>query len=78
MLIRKVLRVSGAQRALSVALAPWCGRRATHDPGKIVCDVATAVAGRIIRSGRRQRLRLPRDWPWNHLIDTGYAALLAA
>jgi hypothetical protein len=33
------------------------------------------VAGRIIRSGRRQRLRLPRGWPWNNLIDTGWAAL---
>jgi hypothetical protein len=31
-----------------------------------------AVAGRIIRSGRRRRLRLPRDWPWNHVIDTGW------
>lgn len=34
-----------------------------------------AVAGRIIRTGRRRRLRLPRDWPWNHLIDTGWHAL---
>ena len=33
------------------------------------------VAGRIIRSGRRNRLRLPRSWPWNHLIDDGWAAL---
>jgi hypothetical protein len=34
-----------------------------------------AVAGRIIRTGRRRRLRLPRDWPWNQLIDAGWAAL---
>jgi hypothetical protein len=34
-----------------------------------------AVAGRITRSGRRRRLRLPRGWPWNHLIDTGWLAL---
>jgi len=34
-----------------------------------------AVAGRIVRTGRRRRLRLPRDWPWNHLIDTGWLAL---
>lgn len=34
-----------------------------------------AVAGRIIHTGRQHRLRLPRDWPWNHLIDTGYATL---
>jgi hypothetical protein len=33
------------------------------------------VAGRIICSGRRRRLRLPRGWPWNHLIETGWAAL---
>ncbi|QWF24546.1 IS1380 family transposase [Nocardioides sp. LMS-CY] len=37
-----------------------------------------AVAGRIIRTGRRRRLRLPRGWPWNHLIDTGWHALRAA
>jgi hypothetical protein len=30
-----------------------------------------AVAGRIIHTGRRRRLRLPRDWPWNRLIDHG-------
>nr|WP_232376805.1 transposase [Amycolatopsis aidingensis] len=44
MLLRQTLRLSGAQRALSGALAPWRGRRAAHDPGKIVCDVAIAVA----------------------------------
>src|SRR3954447_17833406 len=36
-----------------------------------------AVAGRIIRTGRRRRLRLPRDWPWNRLIDTGWTTLRA-
>jgi len=34
-----------------------------------------AVAGRIIHGQRRRRLRLPRDWPWNRLIDTGWTAL---
>ena len=34
-----------------------------------------SVAGRIIRSGRRQRLRLPRHWPWNALLDAGWEAL---
>ncbi len=34
-----------------------------------------AVAGRIVRTGRRRRLRLPRDWPWNHLIDAGWHTL---
>jgi Transposase DDE domain group 1 len=34
-----------------------------------------AIAGRIVRSGRRHRLRLPHGWPWNHLIETGWATL---
>jgi hypothetical protein len=34
-----------------------------------------AVAGRIIHSGRRRRLRLPRSWPWNTLIDAGWTAM---
>ena len=34
-----------------------------------------AVAGQVVRSGRRRRLRLPRDWPWNPVIDHGWAAL---
>ena len=37
-----------------------------------------AVAGRIIRTGRQRRLRLPQHWPWNHLIDTGWANLRTA
>ena len=37
-----------------------------------------AVAGRIIRTGRRRRLRLPRDWPWNNLIDTGWTTIRTA
>jgi hypothetical protein len=37
-----------------------------------------AVAGRIIHTGRRRRLRLPRDWPWNRLIDTGWTTIHTA
>ena len=37
-----------------------------------------AIAGRIIHSGRRRRLRLPRDWPWNRLIDAGWHSLRTA
>jgi hypothetical protein len=36
-----------------------------------------AVAGRIIHTGRQRRLRLPRDWPWTHLIHTGWTTLRA-
>ena len=45
--MRQTIRLSGVRRALSAALEPWCGRggrRVRHDPGKIICDVATAVA----------------------------------
>jgi Transposase DDE domain group 1 len=35
------------------------------------------VAGRIVHTGRRRRLRLPRDWPWNRLIEHGWTALHA-
>lgn len=34
-----------------------------------------AVAGRIIRTGRRRLLRLPRSWPWDWLIETGWNTL---
>src|SRR5262245_21823600 len=44
LLLRQAMRLSGVDRGLSTALARWRGPRATHDPGKIVCDVATAVA----------------------------------
>jgi hypothetical protein len=37
-----------------------------------------SVAGRIITTSRRRRLRLPRHWPWNHAIDTGWTNLRAA
>ncbi|ASR85878.1 transposase [Mycobacterium phage Guillsminger] len=37
-----------------------------------------AVAGRIIHTGRRQLLRLPRGWPWSDLIETGWKALQTA
>ncbi|MET9020805.1 IS1380 family transposase [Actinopolymorpha sp. NPDC004070] len=44
LLLARTVRVSGLARALSVALAPWRGRRAVHDPGKVICDLVTAVA----------------------------------
>jgi hypothetical protein len=34
----------GLDRALSVALAPWRRPNAVHDPGKVVCDLAIALA----------------------------------
>ena len=67
--------------ALAADLLAWTQTLAWHDhparrwePKRLRFRLL-AVAGRIIRSGRRRRLRLPRDWPWNDLIDTGWAAL---
>lgn len=36
-----------------------------------------SVAGRIITTGRRRILRLPRRWPWTDLITTGHQHLAA-
>ena len=44
LLVREVIRVSGVGRGLSAALTPWRPDRAQHDPGKVLVDVATAVA----------------------------------
>lgn len=67
--------------ALASDLLVWTQTLAWHDqparrwePKRLRLRVL-AVAGRIIRSGRRRRLRLPRGWPWNEVIDTGWAAL---
>jgi hypothetical protein len=67
--------------ALAADLLVWTQTLAWHDqparrwePKRLRLRLL-AVAGRIICSGRRRRLRLPRGWPWNDLIDTGWAAL---
>jgi hypothetical protein len=44
LLMRESIRVAGLDRGLSRALAPWRAERAVHDPGKVLLDVATAVA----------------------------------
>jgi hypothetical protein len=36
-----------------------------------------AVAGRLIRSGRRRTLRISRRWPWIDVLTTGHSALSA-
>jgi Transposase DDE domain group 1 len=40
----ETLRVSGLDRALSQALAPWRKPTATHHPAKVVCDLALTLA----------------------------------
>ena len=44
LLIKEVIGAAGLDRGLSQALSPWRSARATHDPGKVLIDVATAVA----------------------------------
>ena len=43
-LLRQTLRVTGLGRELSAGLVRWRAPRAVHDPGKIVADLAAAVA----------------------------------
>ena len=43
-LLVETVRKAGLDRAISTALAPWRRSRAVHDPGKILLDVALAVA----------------------------------
>lgn len=43
-LLQQTARLAQLDRTLSTALAPWRSPRATHDPGKVFLDLATAVA----------------------------------
>lgn len=43
-LLVETVRKSGLDTAISAALAPWRKQRPVHDPGKILLDVALAVA----------------------------------
>ncbi|MGH3311306.1 MAG: IS1380 family transposase [Streptomyces sp.] len=43
-LLVETVRKTGLDTAISAALAPWCKPRAVHDPGKVLLDVALAVA----------------------------------
>jgi hypothetical protein len=43
-LLWETMRVTGLSRGLSESLARWRAPRAVHDPGKIVADLAAAMA----------------------------------
>ncbi|WP_406173423.1 IS1380 family transposase [Streptomyces sp. NBC_00996] len=43
-LLVETVRKTGLDVAISAALAPWRKQRAVHDPGKVLLDVALAVA----------------------------------
>jgi hypothetical protein len=71
--------------ALAADLLAWMQTLAfdDHEPArrwepKRIRFRLLAVAGSIIHTGRRRQLRLPRDWPWNRLIDTGWHTLHTA
>jgi hypothetical protein len=44
LLLTQVLQVTGLGRQLSAGLARWRAPRAVHDPGKMVADLAVALA----------------------------------
>src|SRR4051812_44738768 len=43
-LLVETVRTTGLDKALSTALSRWRAPTAVHDPGKIVCDLAIALA----------------------------------
>jgi Transposase DDE domain group 1 len=43
-LLWETMRVTGLGKGLSAALQPWRAPRAVHDPGKVVADLAAALA----------------------------------
>jgi Transposase DDE domain group 1 len=66
---------------LAADLLTWTQTLAWHDkparrwePKKLRFRIL-AIAGQVVRKGRKRRLRLPRGWPWNPVIDAGWKAL---
>ncbi len=43
-LLVETIHKTGLDQAMSAALAPWRKHRTVHDPGKVLLDVALAVA----------------------------------
>lgn len=69
--------------ALASDLLAWTQRLAltataavTWEPKRLRLRVLN-IAGRVIRSGRREWLRLPRGWPWNDIVIAGHDRLRA-
>ena len=42
--LARTAQVTGLTAALSASLAPWRKPLATHDPGKIICELAISLA----------------------------------
>lgn len=69
--------------ALASDLLAWTQRlaltktaAATWEPKRLRFRLLN-VAGRIVRTGRRDWLRLPRGWPWNGILIAGHDRLAA-
>ena len=67
---------------LAQALLRWAGRlcldgELTLAEPKRVRQRLLHVAGRLVRSGRRVALRLPRSWPWAEALVAAFARLRA-
>ena len=75
---RAWLEVSLLAQALLRWAARLClqGELALAEP-KRVRQRLLHVAGRIVRSGRRTTLRLPRSWPWAEALAAAFARLRA-
>ena len=72
------LEISLAAQALLRWSALLClkGELALAEP-KRVRQRLLHVAGRVVRSGRRTALRLPRSWPWARALAAAFARLRA-
>jgi hypothetical protein len=93
-LLVETARVSGLEAGMSAALAPWRKSRAVHDPGKIVVDLAVALAAggdcpadvAVLRAGADLFGPVASDPTISRLVDdltaeaaeTGAVAALAA
>jgi hypothetical protein len=52
------------------------GAAASYEPKRLRLRIL-AVTGRLIRTGRRQLLKIDPAWPWAHQITTAHARLAA-
>jgi hypothetical protein len=53
------------------------GQLATAEPKRLRHRLLH-VAGRVVRHGRRTRLRLQADWPWAETLAAAFAQLRAS
>jgi hypothetical protein len=61
-LLAQTARVCGLDAAMSAALRPWRKPRAVHDPGKVLVDVAIALAaGGDCPADVREGVAWPRE-----------------